>query len=130
MTPARGARTWLKSSCRFRKARAPRAGCRLASRPTRPDRSASPARFAVRDWYFCFPNPGRLVLAHAGSSLASLPSLGRENYFRRIVHVAAARDLPLRRRRAPAARAAPCASSICPTSATPTPPPMVASSSS
>lgn len=51
--------------------------------------------FAVRDWHYCFPNPGRLVLAHAGSALASLPSLGRENYFRRIVHVATARDLPI-----------------------------------
>lgn len=50
--------------------------------------------FAVPDWHFSFPNPGRLVLAHAGSALASLPSLGRENYFRRIVHVAAAKDLP------------------------------------
>lgn len=51
-------------------------------------------RFAVRDWHFCFPNPGRQTLAHAGSTLASLPSLGRENYHRRIIHVAAAKDLP------------------------------------
>lgn len=50
--------------------------------------------FAVSDWHFCFPNPGRRTLAHAGSALASLPSLGRENYHRRILHVAAARDLP------------------------------------
>jgi hypothetical protein len=49
---------------------------------------------AYRDWHFSFPNPGRLVLAHAGSALASLPSLGRENYFRRIVHVPAAKDIP------------------------------------
>jgi hypothetical protein len=50
--------------------------------------------FAAAEYHFCFPNPGRLTMAHAGSALASLPSLGRENYFRRIVHVGAAKDLP------------------------------------
>lgn len=65
-------------------------GVRTGGRLALEDRGA----FAIRDWHFCFPNPGRLMLAHAGSALASLPSLGRENYFRRIVHVAAAKDLP------------------------------------
>lgn len=50
--------------------------------------------FAVRDLHFCFPEAGGWMLAHAGSSLASLPSLGRETYFRRILHVASARDIP------------------------------------
>lgn len=50
--------------------------------------------FAVPDLYFCFPEAGEWSLAHAGSDFASLPSLGREAYFRRIIHVAASRDIP------------------------------------
>lgn len=50
--------------------------------------------FAVPDLHFCFPDAGEWSLAHAGSALASLPSLGREAYFRRIIHVAASRDIP------------------------------------
>ena len=50
--------------------------------------------FAAPDFHFCFPEAGEWSLAHAGSALASLPSLGREAYFRRIIHVAASRDIP------------------------------------
>lgn len=50
--------------------------------------------FAAPDLHFCFPEAGEWSLAHAGSALASLPSLGRETYFRRIIHVAASRDIP------------------------------------
>lgn len=50
--------------------------------------------FAVRDLHFCLPETGGLMLAHSGSALASLPSLGRESYYRRIVHVASAKDIP------------------------------------
>jgi hypothetical protein len=50
--------------------------------------------FAVEDLHFCFPETGGLLLAHSGSALTSLPSLGRESYYRRIVHVAAAKDIP------------------------------------
>lgn len=50
--------------------------------------------FASRDLYFCFPGAGGAMLAHSGSALASLPSLGRESYYRRIVHVASAKDIP------------------------------------
>ncbi|MEO6098276.1 MAG: BatA domain-containing protein [Fibrobacteria bacterium] len=50
--------------------------------------------FAAPDLFFCFPDAGRWILAHSGSTFASLPSLGREAYFRRIVHVAASKDIP------------------------------------
>ncbi len=50
--------------------------------------------FAVAETHFCFPTAGAWSLAHAGSALVSLPSLGRETYFRRIAHVASARDIP------------------------------------
>jgi hypothetical protein len=50
--------------------------------------------FAVNDLHFCFPEAGQWTLAHSGSAMASLPSLGRESYYRRIVHVASARDIP------------------------------------
>ena len=50
--------------------------------------------FAAPDLHFCFPQAGSWSLAHAGSAMASLPSLGRETYFRRIVHVASAKDVP------------------------------------
>ncbi|MDB5104092.1 MAG: hypothetical protein JWP91_1781 [Fibrobacteres bacterium] len=50
--------------------------------------------FASPEFHFCFPEAGEWALAHAGSALASLPSLGRESYFRRIVHVASAKDIP------------------------------------
>jgi hypothetical protein len=50
--------------------------------------------YAAPDLHFCFPEAGQWVLAHAGSDMASLPSLGRESYHRRIVHVASARDIP------------------------------------
>ncbi len=54
------------------------------------------AGFAAPDLHFCFPQAGEWALAHAGSALTSLPSLGRESYFRRIVHVAASKDIPWR----------------------------------
>jgi hypothetical protein len=50
--------------------------------------------FAVNDLHFCFPEAGQWTLAHSGSAMASLPSLGRESYYRRIVHVASAKDIP------------------------------------
>lgn len=50
--------------------------------------------FAAADYHFCFPDAGEWVMAHAGSVLASLPSLGRETYFRRIIHVASGKDIP------------------------------------
>lgn len=50
--------------------------------------------FAAADLHFCFPQAGSWSLAHAGSALASLPSLGRETYFRRILHVASAKEVP------------------------------------
>jgi hypothetical protein len=50
--------------------------------------------FAASDLHFCFPAAGAWTLAHAGSALVSLPSLGRETYFRRILHVASAREIP------------------------------------
>jgi hypothetical protein len=50
--------------------------------------------FAASALHFCFPEAGAWSLAHAGSALVSLPSLGRETYFRRILHVASARDIP------------------------------------
>lgn len=50
--------------------------------------------FAAAALHFCFPEAGAWSLAHAGSALVSLPSLGRETYFRRILHVASARDIP------------------------------------
>lgn len=50
--------------------------------------------FAAPDLHFCFPEAGAWSLAHSGSSLASLASLGRETYFRRVIHVASARDIP------------------------------------
>jgi hypothetical protein len=50
--------------------------------------------FAATDVHFCFPQAGAWSLAHAGSALVSLPSLGRETYFRRILHLASARDIP------------------------------------
>jgi hypothetical protein len=50
--------------------------------------------FAVNDRHFCFPEAGQWTLAHSGSAMASLPSLGRESYYRRIVHVASAKDIP------------------------------------
>jgi hypothetical protein len=50
--------------------------------------------FAATELHFCFPEAGAWSLAHAGSALVSLPSLGRETYFRRILHVASARDIP------------------------------------
>ncbi len=50
--------------------------------------------FAAPDLHFCFPETGSLLLAHSGSALASLPSLGRDSYYRRIAHVASARDIP------------------------------------
>lgn len=49
--------------------------------------------FAAPALHFCFPDAGSWSLAHAGGSLASLPSLGRETYFRRVTHVASARDI-------------------------------------
>jgi hypothetical protein len=56
--------------------------------------SAAGAGFAAPNLFFCFPDAGQWTLAHSGSTLASLPSLGREAYFRRIVHVAASKDIP------------------------------------
>ncbi|MDQ3001754.1 MAG: BatA domain-containing protein [Fibrobacterota bacterium] len=56
--------------------------------------SLSKGGYAAPDLHFCFPQAGQWVLAHAGSDMASLPSLGRESYHRRIVHVASARDVP------------------------------------
>jgi hypothetical protein len=50
--------------------------------------------FASDEFHFCFPDAGQWVMAHAGSVLASLPSLGRETYFRRIIHVAGGKDIP------------------------------------
>lgn len=50
--------------------------------------------YAAADLHFCFPQAGAWTLAHAGNALVSLPSLGRETYFRRIAHVASARDIP------------------------------------
>ena len=49
--------------------------------------------FAAPDLHFCFPETGNLLLAHSGSALASLPSLGRESYFRRISHASSAKDI-------------------------------------
>jgi aerotolerance regulator-like protein len=49
--------------------------------------------FAAPDLHFCFPDAEIWTLAHAGSVMASLPSLGRESYFRRIIHVAASKDI-------------------------------------
>jgi hypothetical protein len=56
--------------------------------------SGSAEGFAAADLHFCFPEAGAWSLAHAGSALVSLPSQGRETYFRRILHVASARDIP------------------------------------
>ena len=56
--------------------------------------SLADAGFAAPDLHFCFPQAGEWALAHAGSAFASLPSLGREAYFRRIVHVATSKDIP------------------------------------
>jgi hypothetical protein len=64
--------------------------------------------YAAADLHFCFPDAGAWTLAHAGNALVSLPSLGRETYFRRIVHVASARDIPWGGS-APKAKAAPAA---------------------
>ncbi len=50
--------------------------------------------FAAPDYFFCFPNAGAWKMAHTGSILASLPSLGKETYFRRIEHVAGLKDIP------------------------------------
>lgn len=56
--------------------------------------SAAAEGYAAPDLFFCFPDAGQWTLAHSGSTLASLPSLGREAYFRRIVHVASSNDIP------------------------------------
>ncbi len=50
--------------------------------------------FANPDYFFCFPNSGTWKMAHTGSVLTSLPSLGKETYFRRIEHVASLKDIP------------------------------------
>ncbi len=50
--------------------------------------------FAVPEYHFCFPNPGSMILVHAGTTLISLPTLGRENYYRKIIHAGSARDIP------------------------------------
>src|SRR5690606_14533500 len=56
--------------------------------------SVSGGGFAVKALHFSFPEAGAFVMAHSGTSLASLPSLGRETYFRRIIHVPSARHIP------------------------------------
>lgn len=66
----------------------------LGAGPRTEGRFAFAGGFAADDLHFCFPQAGAWTLAHAGDALVSLPSLGRETYFRRIVHVASARDLP------------------------------------
>ncbi|MEO7424087.1 MAG: BatA domain-containing protein [Fibrobacteria bacterium] len=64
-------------------------GPRLAGRFSLPK-----GGFAAPDLHFCFPETGSLLLGHSGSDLASLPSLGRESYYRRIAHVASVKDMP------------------------------------
>ncbi|MBW8889763.1 MAG: BatA domain-containing protein [Fibrobacteres bacterium] len=66
----------------------------LGAGPRTEGRFAFSGGFATADFHFCFPQAGAWSLAHAGSALVSLPSLGRETYFRRIVHVASAGEVP------------------------------------
>ncbi len=48
----------------------------------------------TQDYHFCFPDAGEWVMVHVGTAMSSLPSLGRETYFRRIIHVAGTKDIP------------------------------------
>lgn len=66
----------------------------LGAGPRTEGRFAFTGGFAAADLHFCFPEAGAWSLAHAGNALVSLPSLGRETYFRRIVHVASVGEVP------------------------------------
>jgi Aerotolerance regulator N-terminal len=56
--------------------------------------SIDQAKVAVSEYHYCFPKAGEWIMIHTGSGLASLPSLGRETYFRKILHVNGAKEIP------------------------------------
>ncbi len=41
---------------------------------------------AVKEFHFSIPNPDRLNLGHAGTTLSSLPSLGGNSFFKQVIH--------------------------------------------
>lgn len=50
--------------------------------------------FAAPDFYFRFPKMDELNLLHTGSTLTSLPSLGRESFNHKITHLASSKGIP------------------------------------
>lgn len=50
--------------------------------------------FAAPDFFFSFPKAEHGILIHIGSTLTSLPSLGRESYFKKIIHLPDYKNIP------------------------------------